>query len=283
MHSCTHTDILGDEWYWWKTSEAPAKVTALNTHKKQLKNDSKANSKASSNSETVPKFRILCLHGYLQNEEAFRHRTGSLRKALKSKAEFIFVDAPVTAVPLAADDEQACGGDSTVGVGLRGWWVAGENNDEALAKNEGAQGVSPRVRPSQSKQAIGWDTSSEFLSQVSDTLGPFDGVLGFSQGASVAALLLAQNRLPTVKFAILISGFLPVDAELRKFVTHPGAIRIPSLHVIGENDTLVPRDRTQELENIFECPCVFAHDGRHMVPSNAEFRNIVKRFVEQIR
>ena len=40
------------------------------------------------------KLKILCLHGYLQNAEVFRSRIGSLRKGLKSRAEFFFVDAP---------------------------------------------------------------------------------------------------------------------------------------------------------------------------------------------
>ena len=40
------------------------------------------------------KARILCLHGYAQNGDFFRLRTGALRKALKSVAEFHFIDAP---------------------------------------------------------------------------------------------------------------------------------------------------------------------------------------------
>jgi hypothetical protein len=40
------------------------------------------------------KLRILALHGFLQNAEGFRKRTGSLRKALKSHAELFFLQAP---------------------------------------------------------------------------------------------------------------------------------------------------------------------------------------------
>jgi hypothetical protein len=34
------------------------------------------------------------LHGFMQTGSSFRSRVGSLRKALKSRAEFEFVDAP---------------------------------------------------------------------------------------------------------------------------------------------------------------------------------------------
>jgi hypothetical protein len=68
------------------------------------------------------KLRILCLHGYLQNAEVFRSRIGSLRKGLKSRAEFFFVDAPYLVE--AADDAEAAGSDDgggSAGAG-RSWW-----------------------------------------------------------------------------------------------------------------------------------------------------------------
>jgi hypothetical protein len=39
--------------------------------------------------------RILCLHGYRQNGNMFREKTGSLRKLLKKYVvEFVYIDAP---------------------------------------------------------------------------------------------------------------------------------------------------------------------------------------------
>ena len=34
------------------------------------------------------KLRVLCLHGFTQNGETFRQRTGSIRKQLKKKIDF---------------------------------------------------------------------------------------------------------------------------------------------------------------------------------------------------
>ena len=35
------------------------------------------------------KLRVLCLHGFTQNGETFRQRTGSIRKQLKKKIDFV--------------------------------------------------------------------------------------------------------------------------------------------------------------------------------------------------
>jgi len=40
------------------------------------------------------KARLLALHGFTQDAQTFRSRIGSMRKGLKSRADFVFVDAP---------------------------------------------------------------------------------------------------------------------------------------------------------------------------------------------
>ena len=67
------------------------------------------------------KLKILCLHGYLQNAAVFRSRIGSLRKGLKSRAEFFFVDAPYLVE--AADDAETAESDGGGSAGAgRSWW-----------------------------------------------------------------------------------------------------------------------------------------------------------------
>ena len=56
------------------------------------------------------KLRILCLHGFLQSGEVFWSRIGSLRKGLKSRAEFIVVDAPHKIDGSFDEQLQAAGG-----------------------------------------------------------------------------------------------------------------------------------------------------------------------------
>ncbi|EFJ40066.1 hypothetical protein VOLCADRAFT_121759 [Volvox carteri f. nagariensis] len=69
--------------------------------------------------DSVPKLKLLCLHGYMQNAEIFRSRLGSMRKALKSRVEFVFVDAPFEAqgLPGGDDPEEVQGGREG-----RSWW-----------------------------------------------------------------------------------------------------------------------------------------------------------------
>ena len=69
------------------------------------------------------KLRILCLHGYLQNAEVFRSRLGSMRKALKSRAEFIFIDGPHLAYhqPEPEDASELTEGGNSSSQG-RSWW-----------------------------------------------------------------------------------------------------------------------------------------------------------------
>ena len=77
----------------------------------------------------------------------------------------------------------------------------------------------------------------------SNTLqGPFDGIIGFSQGAALSAIIasmLETNRSqnlfpkfdhPPVKFFVSISGFRMRFKQYDQF--YP--ISTPSLHLIGE-------------------------------------------------
>ena len=76
------------------------------------------------------KLRVLCIHGYRQNETSFRERTGALRKLLKRQVDFSFISAPhVIPEPqntCRAEEEQE-----------RGWWFSRpEKSYNALEKTD---------------------------------------------------------------------------------------------------------------------------------------------------
>ena len=55
--------------------------------------------------EDGKKLRILCLHGYRQNEVTFREKLGAFRKLVKGKrVDLVFFSSPVK-VPPSSDDE----------------------------------------------------------------------------------------------------------------------------------------------------------------------------------
>ncbi len=101
------------------------------------------------------------------------------------------------------------------------------------------------------RQVSGWGRSLEALEAFVGQHGPFDGVLGFSQGAAVAAVLCALQQQQRqgqrrgdpdctsssttwgFRFAILASGFPSSSPEHQCLLRQTGALRLPSLHVFG--------------------------------------------------
>ena len=143
----------------------------------------------------------------------------------------------------------------------RGWWNAAEVAE----------------RPAVSKTYVGLEESLALARQTLQEHGPFDGLLGFSQGATLGALLcLAPSSppLPPLRFAVLVSGFMPRDPALE-----PLRVPLPSLHVMGEHDQLVAAASSRRLSDCFAGATIHSHEGGHLVPSSADFRALLKDFV----
>ncbi|KAL9067356.1 MAG: hypothetical protein Q9161_006964 [Pseudevernia consocians] len=122
----------------------------------------------------------------------------------------------------------------------------------------------------------------EYLDEIVEEDGPFEGILGFSQGAEVAAsFLLYQAPNVTFKFAVLIGGTPPFDVSALatgKNVTpikmhgdtHSARIEIPTAHIIGRSDAY------REFSKVIVTLCnpretkVYDHKGAHIVPRGQE-------------
>lgn len=112
--------------------------------------------------EPISKLRLLMLHGYRQNETAFRERSGGLRKALKNYvSEFVFCEAPHLIPNNNTKEEEKKESNE------RGWWFSSDAAYNALELTENDKGL---------------NESLEYINQIFETKGPFDGILGFSQG-----------------------------------------------------------------------------------------------------
>ena len=125
----------------------------------------------------------------------------------------------------------------------------------------------------------GWDDAAAVIADAVETFGPFDGVLGFSQGASAAALALAlvPSLRDTVRFAVLFSGFEPMDPAATAAL-HAARITARSMHVHGHADRMVSRERMEALARSFARPEFFFHEGGHGVPLSKEFRDALRSF-----
>ncbi|KAL9271090.1 Dihydrofolate reductase-like protein [Drosera capensis] len=119
--------------------------------------------------------------------------------------------------------------------------------------------------------------------------GPFDGYLGFSQGAALSGLLLgyqAQGKVlqdhPPIKLLISIAG-----SKFRKpsiaDVAYRETIKVKSVHFVGAKDWL--RLPSEDFATAFEDPVIIRHPQGHTVPRLDEaaveqLKDVVKALVE---
>ncbi|NXC51224.1 OVCA2 Esterase, partial [Penelope pileata] len=215
---------------------------------------------ASTMSEGRP-LRLLALHGYRQSERRFRQRTGSLRKALRGHAELVAFDAP----HLVPGGEDEAGEDPP-----RGWWFSRPGGFEA---SEAAE------------EPAGLEESLEAVARALAERGPFDGLLGFSQGAALAAMVCALRargdpRFP-VAFAILVAAFPSRAPAHGHFYREP--IALPSLHIVGDTDAVIAAHLSTELAQCFVEPVIVSHPGGHFVPVAAPQKKAYLDFLGRFR
>lgn len=138
--------------------------------------------------------------------------------------------------------------------------------------------------------------------------------MGFSQGATLAHLVsaIARNRddsassaskiaerveshetclFASLKFAVLVSGF-PSRAEAHKPMLSRAAetgegippLAMPSLHVWGEADEVVPPAASRLLASQYICDMrsVLVHERGHIVPTNAVARKAFVDFLSDV-
>ncbi|GLC38996.1 hypothetical protein PLESTB_001773500 [Pleodorina starrii] len=251
----------------------------------------KTGSKGEKMAGATPKLKLLCLHGYMQNAEIFRNRLGSMRKALKSRVEFVFVDAPFEAQGLPGSSDEP--DEAVQGVqGGRSWWQYTDTG--------------PNGRPSRATAYMGWEVAQSSLLAALREHQP-DGLLGFSQGATAAALLLSHLAAKAaeeeadsgtsaastqeassyrLKCSILVAGFLPRDPAAAALLQDGGRRNtVPLLFVTGTSDTLVPPESTAKLWECFNPPTVssYTHGGAHLVPTcSGQFKIAMAAFLENV-
>ncbi|KAJ2399970.1 hypothetical protein GGI23_002329 [Coemansia sp. RSA 2559] len=137
---------------------------------------------------------------------------------------------------------------------------------------------------------VGVDTSIEYLDGVLDKQGPFDGILGFSQGGLMAAVMCSvlehrqsagSNGHPPFRFAIICSGYMLQDSEWQHLYERP--LSTPSLHLYGVLDPMIRLSRSMALQQAFVNPEAFCFDGAHFIPKSHEAILTVSQFVKQFQ
>ncbi|CAB4064462.1 Esterase OVCA2 [Lepeophtheirus salmonis] len=200
--------------------------------------------------------RILCIHGYLQTANSFKLKLGAFMKLFKKKVEFVFVDSPHMIGEELTDDEDP----------PRAWWFSNENKtyrafEESsihLGLNESVQLILDRIH--------------------NDNI---DGILCFSQGASLISWMAMEGKLrhTSIKFIILVAAFKSSSLE---YSSHSPICGIPSLHVVGNSDKVISPENSKEILEHFdkESSRVLFHSGGHFVPAKSAHKQIYLNFIE---
>ena len=158
----------------------------------------------------------------------------------------------------------------------------------------------------------GVEQTIEFLKQQFIEYGPFDGVLGFSQGGIVASVL-AGMRVPrevsnnasnpiSFDFAIFAATFAPLVSEYFFYTMNSNKCApLATLHVYGSGDPLVPSKMSKGLAAEFEAQAQtpasendlnekkiyrttvmhLEHAGGHFVATNSASKQVYRQFFEQ--
>jgi predicted esterase len=189
--------------------------------------------------------KLLCLHGYTQNGNLFSKRIGVLRKKLlKHNIECFFptgIHKPSSSFSTNSDEVETC------------WW----NSNENYTKYHGLE------------------DSVSYLKQYMEENGPFHGILGFSQGALMAAIIASVVE-PKVDYLVVVSGFMPRAQNAIDALSFAG----PALHVIGLKDEIIKPDISNSLVTYLSTAYsdeakgtvqVLEHDGGHFVPGKSEY------------
>lgn len=130
------------------------------------------------------------------------------------------------------------------------------------------------------------ETTINYLHNYIIENGPFDGIVGFSQGAGLAGYLvtyfngllnLTEEEQPPLKFLMAFSGFRFRGEEHQKQYKNP--ISIKTLHVHGELDTVTEPEKVQALYDSCDSSSrtFLTHKGGHFIPNS---RGFLKKVVE---
>ncbi|KAG9406025.1 hypothetical protein AC1031_003947 [Aphanomyces cochlioides] len=215
-----------------------------------------------------PRVRILCLHGSRTNADIISMQVGGFRQAFGNSAEFVWFNSPR---PASGRPQQPI----IDFFGEEGpyyeWWTPFERNRTSYPE---------------------WRETLPYVQNYVQQNGPFDVVIGFSQGAAMATLLTAHyqakgQKIP-YKAVILVCGLCPREGMPEELRIEPGVqkfgpLKIPSFHIIGEKDEIF--DLGQELIDSYveSSRFVHIHPDDHRFPSPATNRALYKDIVERIQ
>jgi len=132
--------------------------------------------------------------------------------------------------------------------------------------------------------ATAYEGAEESIEVVEAKLisGGYIGVLGFSQGAMLTAILAARSALgegAPLKLAICCAAALPKPYEglLQRLRGAPSPLPIRTLHTLSKRDGMNPPNMGEDVAACFAASEVSWHDGGHAIPKDAAIARFLER------
>lgn len=201
---------------------------------------------------------LIALHGYTMNGARLRSLAPQLFGELEPHVNLVFPDAPHVCSPEAARAAFSAWGVAPPEPPHLRWWRASDDG----RVYEGWSATRASMRALFPERAV-------------------VGVLGFSQGAMLAATLAAlsaRGEFPNLRCVVLIAGGLPRARELSPLFDEP--VGIPSLHVWGERDPIANRTAPELAQHFRESAReTVSWPGSHTIPQTGVAAQAIARFV----
>ncbi|KAL8658546.1 MAG: hypothetical protein Q9226_000921 [Calogaya cf. arnoldii] len=243
------------------------------------------------------------LHGYTQSGPLFHSKTRALHKALTKAlpTHCIHLSYPTGPIHLNPSDIPGYNGPSATETEgetepAYGWW---RRKDMPHPSKKG-------------ESEIVYTGLQDGFTRIAETIaeeGPFDGVIGFSQGACAAGMVASllepgrrdafasltpqKGEMETepfpasftslhqspLKFALIYSGFIAPGARYINF--YKPSLKTPTLHFLGALDGVVEEGRSQGLIEVCEGAKAVTHPGGHFLPSQRPWLDAAVGFVKE--
>ncbi|RLN97973.1 hypothetical protein BBJ28_00005609 [Nothophytophthora sp. Chile5] len=238
------------------------------------------------------KLRVLCMHGFRTNVKIMRDQTRGLRNALEPHAEFVFLNGPIEARGPSDDAIEKLYAEHKPFyewgnfIDLKREQVLDPSTQEMVYTDKGWY-----------HDYKDFDAMVEYMDDQLPKLGPFDAVVGFSQGAQMMTALsmwyLHKSNTRWWKCCVSVCGPRVRGAVLRPLFENPDGtprlVPFPSIHIIGKTDDW--RRGCHEMVEMYEDSpegaardkFVFEHDTGHRFPSGERHNQLYEDVARIIR
>ncbi|KAI8029892.1 Esterase CG5412 [Camellia lanceoleosa] len=241
--------------------------------------------KNNNNNNKKKKPRILCLHGFRTSGEILKKQMGRWPEMVLGRLDLVFLDGPCP---------------KKKGPMLKASSILLTTNGSSSARSS----LPPFSTNSDFQEYYNFEECLAYIEDYMIKHGPFDGLLGFSQGVIISTALpgmqldgVALTKVPKIKFLIIMSGaklggsklisggrFEGSKFGLPKIATSAfsSTVKCPSLHIIDEADFL--KETGIELLESFEEPVVIDHPKGHTIARlDEKGLKTMLNFIEKIK